>query len=159
MIRRFSSRRQKIDQYFLNERVKGARAYDRIAGYFSSSILEVAGEALESMGGPIRVICNSGLNLRDVETATAARYAQRREWCASKPENYGEKARGRFERLYDFLRSETVLCLETIGATGGGLPKPWQRQWDIWSFRRMTWISGHGSVTRYHLPPRAVILS
>ena len=105
MIRRFSSRKQKLDQCFLNERLKGARAYDRIAGYFSSSILEVAGEALESMSGSIRVICNSGLNLRDVETATAARYALRREWCASEPENYGEKARCRFERLYDFLRS------------------------------------------------------
>lgn len=109
MIRRFSSRRQKPGQYFLNERLKGARAYDRIAGYFSSSILEVAGEALESMGGPIRVICNSGLNFRDVETATAARYALRREWCASEPENYGEKARGRFERLYDFLRSGKMM--------------------------------------------------
>jgi len=94
MIRRFSSHRQKIDQYFLNERLKGARAYDRIAGYFSSSILEVAGEAIESMGGPIRVICNSGLNLRDVETATAARYALRGEWGAAEPENCGEKARG-----------------------------------------------------------------
>jgi len=67
--------------------------------------LEVAGEAIESMGGPIRVICNSGLNLRDVETSTAARYALRREWCASEPENYGKKARGRFERLYDFFHS------------------------------------------------------
>ncbi len=105
MIQRFSSRRQKLDQCFLNERLKGARAYDRIAGYFSSSIVLVAGEALESMNGPIRVICNSGLNLRDVETATAARYALRREWCASEPENCGEKARGRFERLYDFLHS------------------------------------------------------
>jgi len=49
MIRRFSSRRQKLDQCFLNERLKGAKGYDRIAGYFSSSILEVAGEALESI--------------------------------------------------------------------------------------------------------------
>ena len=47
MIRRFSSRRERLDSSFLNTRLKGARAYARIAGYFSSSILEVAGESLD----------------------------------------------------------------------------------------------------------------
>jgi hypothetical protein len=32
---------------FLATRLQGARRYDRIAGFFSSSLLEVAGEALE----------------------------------------------------------------------------------------------------------------
>lgn len=104
MIRRFSSRRQKLDQSFLTERLKGALAYDRIAGYFSSSILEVAGEALELMHGPVRLVCNSTLDVRDVETAKAAQYALRRAWCASEPEKYGEPAKGRFRRLYQFLR-------------------------------------------------------
>jgi hypothetical protein len=39
MIRRFSSRRQKLAQSFLAERLRGAKAYDRIAGYFCGSIL------------------------------------------------------------------------------------------------------------------------
>ena len=78
------SRRQPLDQSFLNQRLIGARSYDRIAGYFSSSILEVAGEALESISGMIRVVCNSDLDPKDVETARAANLAMRREWCASR---------------------------------------------------------------------------
>ena len=45
MLNRYSSRRQPLDAGFLNARLASARSYDRIAGYFSSSILEVAGEA------------------------------------------------------------------------------------------------------------------
>src|SRR5438270_6108849 len=105
MITRFSSRRQKLDVSFLTDRLKNAQVYDRIAGYFSSSMLEVAGEALETISGPVRLVCNSDLGPRDVETARAASYGIRREWCASGPENLGEKAKGRFARLYEFLRS------------------------------------------------------
>ncbi|NBC15444.1 MAG: hypothetical protein GVY09_19295 [Gammaproteobacteria bacterium] len=54
------------------ERLAGALAYDRIAGFFSSSILEVAGEALESMAGPVRMVCNSVVDPRDVRTAQRA---------------------------------------------------------------------------------------
>ncbi len=107
--RRFSSRRQKLAQSFLAERLTGALTYDRIAGYFSGSIIETAGEALESIKGNIRVICNSGLQPQDVATARAAVAAFRQEWCASKPEELidkgGEAARQRLSRLYDFLAS------------------------------------------------------
>jgi hypothetical protein len=42
---RHSSRRvPSLGKSFLAERLRGAHSYDRIAGYFSSSILEVAGE-------------------------------------------------------------------------------------------------------------------
>ena len=90
MIQRFSSRRQRFDKGFLEEHLKKAQAYDRIAGYFSSSLLEVAGEALESVEGRIRVVCNSDLDVRDVETARAAQMAVRRAWCASRPEKFLE---------------------------------------------------------------------
>lgn len=103
MINRFSSRRQMLGHSFLNSRLTGALSYDRIAGYFRSSMLEVAGEALETMAGPVRVMCNSDLNLRDVETARAAQYAMRQEWCAAGPEKIGPVAQPRFARLYDFL--------------------------------------------------------
>ena len=66
---------------FLPPRLFGALAYDRIAGYFSSSILEVGGETLESVKGPIRLICNSALEPQDIVTAQAAQSALRREWC------------------------------------------------------------------------------
>jgi superfamily II DNA or RNA helicase len=101
----------------------GAQAYDRIAGYFSSSILEVAGEALESISSPIRVVCNSDLDGREVETAKAANYAMRREWCAAHPEQYSDKAKDRFARLYAFLRSGKmqirVLPREKFGLVHG----------------------------------------
>ena len=41
-INRFSSRRSQLGEEFLNQRLQGALAYDRIAGYFSSSLLEIA---------------------------------------------------------------------------------------------------------------------
>ena len=105
---RYSSRRQPLDTGFLTPRLTGAKSYDRIAGYFSSSILEVAGEALESVQGKVRVVCNSGLSRADVEVAKAAQAVMRREWCDSRPEDLGDGAKPRFKRLYDFLRSGKV---------------------------------------------------
>lgn len=122
-IHRFSSRRIKLDQSFLNQRLRGAKSYDRIAGYFSSSMLEVAGEALESITGLIRIVCNSDLDVRDVETAKAANFAMRREWCASEPEKLSDYGKPRFSRLYEFLRSGKmqvkVLPLEKFGLVHG----------------------------------------
>ena len=104
-VQRFSSRLQKLDESFLTPRLTGARSYDRIAGYFSSSILEIAGESLEKTDGEIRIVCNSGLEPQDVITAKAAQSAIRREWCASEPEKLGELSKGRFARLFQFLQS------------------------------------------------------
>src|SRR3954454_21121860 len=107
-IKRFSSRREKLDKSFLAERLIRAKAYDRIAGYFCGSIIETAGEALESVVGPIRVVCNSGLAPQDVATARAAAAALRQEWCGSKPEDLvaagGVAAKERMSRLYQFLK-------------------------------------------------------
>ncbi len=110
MITRYSSRRQRLDRSFLAERLRNAQRYDRIAGYFSSSLLEVAGEELAQVTGQIRVVCNSDLHPHDVRTARAAEAALRRAWCGSQPENLlqgqGEpQARNRFQRLYDMLSS------------------------------------------------------
>jgi hypothetical protein len=105
VVNRFSSRRQRLDSGFLNARLSGARAYQRIAGYFSSSILEVAGEALEGVDGPVQVVCNSGLTRRDVEIAKLAQAAMRREWCDARPEALPDAARERFRRLYGLLAS------------------------------------------------------
>lgn len=104
-IRRYSSRCSKLDAAFLTAKLQNARSYDRIAGYFSSSILEVAGEALESVNGKVRVVCNAAVEARDVETASAAVNAQHREWCAADPEKrYGANPQ-RLEKLYNLLRS------------------------------------------------------
>ena len=108
MISRHSSRRQALDASFLTARLAGALRYDRIAGYFSASILEVAGEALENIEGKIRVVCNSALSLSDIEVAKAAQARMRLEWCESRPELLGDAAKPRFERLYALLRSEKM---------------------------------------------------
>ena len=108
LIRRHSSRRRPLGSGFLNTRLAGAKSYDRIAGYFSSSILEVAGESLESIEGRIRVVCNSDLSRADVDIAKAAQAAMRREWCDSRPEDLNKEVRPRFQRLYDLLRSNKM---------------------------------------------------
>jgi superfamily II DNA or RNA helicase len=105
VIRRYSSRQARLSASFLSERLEGATSYDRIAGYFSSSILEVAGEQLERISGKVRIICNSELQPLDVLSARQASMALRQEWCSSSPETKVEKAPSRFARLRDFLRS------------------------------------------------------
>jgi hypothetical protein len=112
MIQRYSSRRSPLKD-FLAIQLQGASRYDRIAGFFSSSLLEVAGEALERMtpeGGEtcVRVVCNSCLNPLDVQTARAAKWGMHREWCASLPAEIGAPMKARLQRLYDFLRSSLI---------------------------------------------------
>ena len=108
MIQRFSSRKTRLGKSFLTDRLEGARAYDRIAGYFSSSILEVAGEEIEMMKGNVRIVCNSQLDTRDVVTASAAMAAMRQEWCATEPESFGPGAKERFVRLSRFLKEGKI---------------------------------------------------
>ncbi len=109
MIHRYSSRRSPLTD-FLAARLQGTRHYDRIAGFFISSLLEVAGEALEQMAQHegktcVRLVCNSCLNPLDVQTARAAKWGMHREWCASLPAEIGAPMKARLQRLYDFLQS------------------------------------------------------
>src|SRR5690348_14743752 len=73
-VERFSSRRQPLGPV-LSARLTGASRYLRIAGYFRSSLLEVVGEALDTVG-EIRVVCNGELDPFDVQVAKAAREGQ-----------------------------------------------------------------------------------
>ncbi len=106
MIRRYSSRRRHLAA-LLPELLEGATAYDRIAGYFRSSILEVAGEALENMApdAVVRVVCNSELDPLDVLTARAAQQAMTLEWHRALPDDLSPALRDRLCRLGDFLQS------------------------------------------------------
>ncbi|AMW32753.1 SNF2 family N-terminal domain-containing protein [Fervidobacterium changbaicum] len=105
MIYRYSSRRTRLDSHFLNEKLKNAVSYDRIAGYFSSSIIEVAGEAIENIEGVCRVVCNSELQKDDFVTISAAVNGLRREWCAAKPEEKYNNIPERLKKLYELIRS------------------------------------------------------
>lgn len=112
-IKRFSSRSQPLGRTFLAERLRGALAYDRIAGYFTSSLLEVVGEELESIQGPVHIVCNSQLDPRDVATARAAKQSVRQAWASSRPEldldvPGSERLQKRYERLYRLLRDDKM---------------------------------------------------
>lgn len=109
MIYRYSSRRKRLDASFLNEKLKGAVNYDRIAGYFSSSIIEVAGEAIENIQGCTRMICNSEVQKEDVVTISAALNAMRREWCSVKPEEKYAYIPERLRKLYNLIKSGKLL--------------------------------------------------
>ena len=108
MLQRHSSRLNRLDQSVLTQRLTGAVSYDRIAGYFRSSLFEVAGEALASVAGPVRIICNSDLDPQDLVTAAAAQAALRRSWCAGKPEDAPPAALPRYRKLYEALTSKKL---------------------------------------------------
>jgi hypothetical protein len=108
MLQRHSSRLHRLDKSVLTQRLSGATSYDRIAGYFRSSLFEVAGEALTSVAGPVRIICNSDLDPQDLVTAAAAQAALRRSWCAGKPEDAPPAALPRYRALYAALTSKKL---------------------------------------------------
>ena len=103
MLQRHSSRRNRLDHVVLNQRLEGAVSYDRIAGYFRSSLFEVAGEAIAKVAGPVRIICNSDLDPQDLVTAAAAQAALRRSWCSGLPEQAPPVAMPRYRALYEAL--------------------------------------------------------
>ena len=108
MIRRFSSRQQRLDQAFLNERLGGAKAYRRIAGYFRSSIFELIGEEIAQIP-KVQVVCNSELDAADVVIAQHARETALKErWNEATPEVEALLHRERYRRLHDLLTSGRV---------------------------------------------------
>ena len=108
MIQHHSSRRNRLDQTVLAQRLDGAVSYDRIAGYFRSSLFEVAGEAISKVAGPVRIICNSDLDPQDLVTAAAAQAALRRSWCAGRPEDAPPLALPRYRALFEALTSKKM---------------------------------------------------
>ena len=117
LVRRFSSRVQRLDHAVLQERLRNARQYDRIAGYFRSSIFEVAAEELLSVGR-VRVVCNSDLNPEDLRASKEARAsAMLQGWWA-------DKAEGSVE-LDTLLRSDRYGRLKQMlsGRDANGKPR------------------------------------
>ncbi len=106
MLNRFSSRKTDLGN-FLTERLEDAVSYDRIAGYFRSSVLEIAGEELSNIQGKIRILCNSDITKEDVEVAEMAAARMKQEWCESSPEDAFDSPDSceRLHRLYQLLAS------------------------------------------------------
>lgn len=103
MIHRFSSRINNLGETFFKNALENAVSYDRIAGYFSSSIIEIAGEYIEKMTGSVRIICNSQLQAEDVKFIKDQPQAMKLEWCDGKPEEELAKMPERLKKLYQYL--------------------------------------------------------
>jgi hypothetical protein len=117
MLRRYSSRRKSLYTEFLKKRLTGAKQYDRIAGYFQSSLLELAVEEFSAIP-KIRIVCNTDVSAEDVKTVRMATGMRRREleesllrlaWNAGNFTHlldvHGSEAQGRLRILHDLLVS------------------------------------------------------
>lgn len=107
-IRRFSSRRQRLDHAFLSAKLKGAKSYKRIAGYFRSSIFELVGEEIEAVP-KVQIVCNSELDAADVAVSKHVRETALKErWNEAIPEVEALLHRDRYRRLHELLTSGHV---------------------------------------------------
>lgn len=107
-INRFSSRRKRLDHAFLSARLKDARSYRRIAGYFRSSIFELVGEEIASIP-KVQIVCNSELDAADVTVSKHVRETALKErWNEAPSEVEALLHRDRYRRLHDLLSSGRV---------------------------------------------------
>jgi len=107
-INRFSSRRQRLDKSFLANRLKGAKSYRRIAGYFRSSIFELVEEEIAGIPD-VRILCNSELDINDISIAKAAREAALKEkWNQVPIEVEGLLHKDKYRALYELLTKGTI---------------------------------------------------
>ena len=103
-IRRFSSRTHRLDSSFLLEHLKGARSYKRIAGYFTSSLFEVANELIESIPD-VKIVCNVDIHPDDLKVAQLRESKMIGRWNERDIEAESLLNRDRYRRLDSFLDS------------------------------------------------------
>lgn len=101
-IRRFSSRRDPLDQSFLLKHLQDARSYRRIAGYFTSSLFEVGGELIERIP-EVRIVCNSDIQSDDLRVAQVCEARLLGRWNEFALEANALMNRDRYKRLGAFL--------------------------------------------------------
>ena len=107
-INRFSSRREALDKAFLAKRLKKAKSYKRIAGYFRSSIFELVGEEISEIPS-VKIVCNSELDAADVAVSKHVRETALKErWNEAPSEVEALLYRDRYRRLYDLLSTGHV---------------------------------------------------
>ena len=102
-ISRFSSRTHALDSSFLLEHLKGARSYKRIAGYFTSSLFEVADELLERIP-VVQIVCNSDIHPNDLKIAKQREARMLGRWNERESAEHGLMERNRYQRLDGFLK-------------------------------------------------------
>ena len=101
-IRRFSSRTHPLDSSFLLQHLPGARSYKRIAGYFTSSLFEVANELLESIP-EVKIVCNVDIHPDDLKVAQLRESKIVGRWNDRAIEVEALLNRDRYRRLDAFL--------------------------------------------------------
>jgi hypothetical protein len=110
-ISRFSSRNQRLSHVFLKDRLKGAATYDRIAGYFRSSVFDLIHEEISTIGR-VRIVCNADLDPRDLTAAglsqRARDQAQVAQWHEQGDPLDALLERPRWRRLYQLLMAGNV---------------------------------------------------
>lgn len=107
-LRRFSSLRERLDHAFLHDRLKSARSYKRIAGYFRSSIFELVGEEIAAIP-QVQIVCNSELDAADVAVSRQVRETALKErWNQAAPEVEALLHAERYRRLHELLTSGRV---------------------------------------------------
>ena len=102
-IRRFSSREHQLDTSFLLQHLQGARSYRRIAGYFTSSLFEVAHELLENIPD-VRIVCNVDIHPDDLKVAQLREARMMGRWNEKAIEAEALLNRNRYRRLDAFLQ-------------------------------------------------------
>lgn len=103
-IRRFSSREHRLDASFLLKHLQGARSYKRIAGYFTSSLFEVANELLESVP-EVKIVCNVDIHPDDLKVAQLREAKMIGRWNEKAIEAEALLNRDRYRRLDSFLQT------------------------------------------------------
>lgn len=108
LINRFSSRQQRLDHTFLANRLKGAKSYRRIAGYFRSSIFELVGEEIADIPC-VQIVCNSELDAADVVVSKHVRETALKErWNEAPVEVEALLHKDRYRKLHELLTSGRV---------------------------------------------------
>lgn len=101
-IRRFSSRTHRLDESFLVEHLKQAVRYRRIAGYFTSSLFEVAHEWIDQIPD-VQIVCNVDLHPDDLKVAQVREAKMMGRWNEHEVEVEALRNRERYRRLDEFL--------------------------------------------------------
>jgi len=102
-IRRLSSRTHQLDASFLLKQLEGARSYKRIAGYFTSSLFEVANELLENIPD-VKIVCNVDIHPDDLRVAQMREAKMMGRWNEKSLEADALLNRDRYRLLDSFLQ-------------------------------------------------------
>ena len=110
-ISRHTSRKHELGYVFLKDRLKDAKRYDRIAGYFRSSIFELVHEEIRNLD-KVRIVCNADIDPHDLDVARSSQMAMDRvqiaRWHAHGDEVRDLMERPRWIRLHELLSTGKV---------------------------------------------------